>query len=1070
MYARIEVAMRPEFTDPAAQSLLRKIEMANPAARQAIRWGRLLDVYWIDLEGSREDLIRASTDVFWDRVLQWMFTGNLIPSAAGKHGGMQDLMEVAPNRPGKFWALERRFRGGVKDNVARTTAEAFEIVLGKGIPEGKFASGSLFLLEGAELTEELLSQIARDVFCNELVETWSVIPEAELKNNNRFHQERVKRDLPKIVMRSPHSSTSVSSAGTGIFGPAATVNENKIDNVAEYVFTGLTDQELLRLSQERLWALSLAEMHAIRDYFARPDVMDRRKARGLGETIKDVEIEVLAQTWSEHCKHKIFAADIHYKETGNTTYSGSEPIPQYISSLFKTTIAGTTQQMEKPWLISVFHDNAGIVGFDEESAVCIKVETHNSPSALDPYGGALTGIVGVNRDILGCGLGAKPIFNTDVFCVAPLDYADKLPDRLLHPRRILDGVRRGVEHGGNKSGIPTVNGALVFDERYLGKPLVYCGTGGILPRTIADRPCESKDVAAGDRICMVGGRIGKDGIHGATFSSLAMDESSPVSAVQLGDPITQKRVADFLLEARDLGYYRSLTDNGAGGLSSSVGEMARLSGGAKLDVSYAKTKYPGLKPFELVVSESQERMTVAVPTDKMPLFLDLAERRGVEVSNLGEFTNSGVFEIFYGTKLVALLDLEFLHEGTPRLSIEATWQARPEVMPQAPTEDTYRSFEIKGMPSLLDLMGRPNIASKEWLIRQYDHEVQGTSVIKPFHTCSPGSNESSSGPNDAAVLKPKPNSDMGLVVGCGINPKFSDVDPFLMAQSVVDEAVRNVLCVGAEYGVKESVLALVDNFCWPDPLGDTAKAGALVRACYGLRDAALELSLPFISGKDSMKNDFRGKRGGEPVTISVPPTLLVTAMGRMPDIRYARTADFKRAGDLIYLIGDSDFGLLGSEFLSMVPSHAKSARASHPNWKLARRIYSWLGGTTGQEQRKLKSLHDVSEGGLLVAVAECLIARGLGATLTIPKSVDPWEFSFGEGFHSFIGSVSELDAGAFEVEMTSLALPFMKLGSTNSSDRLEISVSRGSNNQSAARWSVSVKQLKLAWQKGGYWE
>lgn len=1068
MYARIEVAMRPEFTDPAALSLLRKIEMANPAARQAIRWGRLLDVYWIDLEGSREDLIRASTDVFWDKVLQWMFTGNLIPSAAGKHGGMQDLMEVAPNRPGKFWAIERRFRGGVTDNVARTTAEAFEIALGKGLPEGKFASGGLFLVEGADLTEELLSQIARDVFCNELVETWSILPEAELKNNNRFHQERVKRDLPKVVMRSPGASSFGSQS------VAALAGDGKIDNVAEYDLGGLSDPDLVKLSQDRLWALSLTEMQAIRTYFSKPEVVEKRKARGFSEAIKDVEMEVLAQTWSEHCKHKIFGAEIRYHESGpesaKKTFSAGEPIPAQISSLFKTTITGTTQQLDKPWLLSVFHDNAGIVGFDEESAICIKVETHNSPSALDPYGGALTGIVGVNRDILGCGLGAKPIFNTDVFCVAPLDYADKMPDRLLHPRRILDGVRRGVEHGGNKSGIPTINGALVFDERYLGKPLVYCGTGGIMPRMIAGRPCESKEVAAGDRICMVGGRIGKDGIHGATFSSLAMDESSPVSAVQLGDPITQKRVADFLLEARDLGYYRAVTDNGAGGLSSSVGEMARLSGGAKLDVSYAKTKYPGLKPYELVVSESQERMTIAVPPDKMPLFLDLAERRGVEVSNLGEFTNTGVFEIYYGTKLIALLDLDFLHDGVPKLSIEASWDPRPESTPQIPTDDTYRSFEIKGMPSLLDLMGRPNIASKEWLIRQYDHEVQGTSVIKPFHTFSPGSPEASSGPNDASVLKPKPNSEMGIVVGCGINSKLSDVDPFLMAQSVVDEAVRNIICVGAEYGLKESVLALVDNFCWPDPLHDPAKAGALVRACYGMRDAALELSLPFISGKDSMKNDFRGKRGGEPVTISVPPTLLVTAMGRMQDIRYARTADFKRAGDLIYLIGDSDFGLLGSEFLAMIPSHAKSARASHPNWKLARRIYSWLGGTTGQEHRKIKSLHDISEGGLLVSVAECLIARGLGATLTLPKSVDPWEFSFGEGFHSFIASVSELDAGAFEVEMTSLALPFLKLGSTNSSDRLEISVARGTSNTPAARWSVSVKQLKLAWQKGGYWE
>jgi len=1037
VFARIEVAMRPEFSDPAVQGVLRKIEMAHPEIRSKIRWGRLLDVYWMDLAASREDLIRASAEVYWDKVLQWMFTGNLIPSAAGKHGGMQDLMEVAPNRPGKFWALERRFRGGVTDNVAKTASEAFEIVLGKKFPDARFASGAILLLEGAELTEEMLSQVARDVFCNELIETWTIIAESELKNNNRFHQERIKRDLPKMLMRGS-------------------------EEVGEYALEGLSDSELETLSQERLWALSLAEMHAIQAYF---------KTRGRSAT--DVEMEVIAQTWSEHCKHKIFGARVNYTEKGPKTLSAGEPIPAQIDSLFKTTIAGTTKRLEKPWLLSVFHDNAGIVAFDEEDAFCIKVETHNTPSALDPYGGALTGIVGVNRDILGCGLGAKPIFNTDVFCVAPLDHSDKLPDRLMHPRRILDGVRRGVEHGGNKSGIPTVNGALVFEERYLGKPLVYCGTGGFMPRMIAGRPCETKEVAAGDRICMVGGRIGKDGIHGATFSSMALDDASPVSAVQLGDPITQKRMADFLLEARDLGYYRALTDNGAGGLSSSVGEMARLSGGARMDVSKAKTKYPGLRPFELVVSESQERMTIAVPPEKLSLFMELANRRGVEVSDLGEFTTSGKFEILHGDKVVGTLDLDFLHDGAPKLEIQAEWNARPEATPPAPTEDTYRSFEIKGMPVLLELMGRPNIASKEWLIRQYDHEVQGMSVVKPLHTISPGSAENSSGPNDAAVLKPKVNSEAGLVVGSGINPKLSDVDPFLMAQAVVDEAVRNVLCVGGEFGREESVLALVDNFCWPDPVSDPEKAGALVRACFGMRDAALALSLPLVSGKDSMKNDFRGRKDGKPVTISVPPTLLMTAVGKISDTRHARTADFKRAGDVIYLVGGHQFGFLGSEFLAMLPTHAKTARAGKPNWTEARRIFSWLGGATGQEHRKLRSVHDVSEGGLLVAVAECLIARGLGATLNLPGDVDPWEFSFGEGFHSFIVSANESDASAIESEMATLAIPFVKLGVVTATDRLEVAANRSADMKGAAtpaRFSVSVKQLRLAWQKGGYWE
>lgn len=1041
MFARIEVAMKPEFADPAALGLLRKVELAYPQIRKKIRWARVSDVYWLDLPGSREELIPAVTEIFWDRVLQWLFSGNLIPKAAGKHGGIQDLMESAPNRPGKFWAVERRFRPGVTDNIGRTALEAFEIVLGRKLEGGRAASGTFILFEGAELTEEDLSHVAREAVCNELIETWTVLSESELMNNDRFHQERIKRDIPKVNMKTS-------------------------DQISQILLKGLSDEELEKLNQKSLWALSVAELKAVREHFDRPDVIQKRQNLGLPAQPTDVEMEVLAQTWSEHCKHKIFAANIKYQDTSREPEA--KIIPKEISSLFKTTIAETTKQLSKPWLLSVFHDNAGIVAFDEHDAFCIKVETHNSPSALDPYGGALTGIVGVNRDILGCGLGARPIFNTDVFCVAPLDYSEPLPDRLLHPRRILSGIRHGVEHGGNKSGIPTVNGALVFDERYLGKPLVYCGTGGFMPRSIAGKPCETKEVKAGDAICMVGGRVGKDGIHGATFSSLALDGNSPISAVQLGDPLTQKRMADFLLEARDLGLYRAITDNGAGGLSSSVGEMARLSGGAQMDVAKAKTKYPGLKPYELVVSESQERMTLAVPQDKLPRFVGLAERRGVEVSVIGEFNNSGRLDIQYNEKPIASLSLDFLHDGVPRLELEAEWPGRS-AMPTG--AKGFENFETAGPSTLLELLSRPNIASKEWLIRQYDHEVQGMSVVKPLHTVSPGTSSAFSGPNDGAVLRPKPGADMGMAVACGINPKLSDVDPFLMAQAAVDEAVRNLLCVGAEYGRHDSILALVDNFCWPDPVGDPLKTAWLVRACYGLRDAALGLSAPLVSGKDSMKNDFRGKRGSEPFQISVPPTLLMTAVGRVPEIRYSRTSDFKKPGDVLYLIGGgaARLGLLGSELFTLNPKLCgPKPKAGAPDWDEARKIYFWIGGGMGREQPKLHSLHDVSDGGLLVALAEGLLARGLGATLTIPTGENPWEFCFGEGFHSFVASVSEEDVHSVESEWNALEVPFKKVGTVTSGDRLEVNYR---DDEVAKRsWEIPVKQLRTAWQKAGYWE
>ena len=379
---------------------------------------------------------------------------------------------------------------------------------------------------------------------------------------------------------------------------------------------------------------------------------------------------------------------------------------------------------DKDYCLSVFKDNAGVISFDDEWNLVFKVETHNSPSALDPYGGALTGIVGVNRDPFGTGMGSRLIFNTDVFCFAPPDFQGRIPPRLLHPRRVFEGVREGVEHGGNKSGIPTVNGAVVFDDRYLGKPLVYCGTAGIMPSKINGRPSHIKQARSGDRIVMTGGRIGKDGIHGATFSSEELHEGSPVSAVQIGDPITQKRMTDFLLIARDRGLYTSITDNGAGGLSSSVGEMARESGGARLALNRAPLKYPGLQPWEILLSEAQERMTVAVPPEKLKEFLELAATLDVQATDLGEFTDDGLFSVMWEDRTIALLPLDFLHQGLPRMTLTAKWDqpTYPEPSFESATDLTH---------DLLRLMSRWNICSKERLIRQYDHEVQAGTVIKP---------------------------------------------------------------------------------------------------------------------------------------------------------------------------------------------------------------------------------------------------------------------------------------------------------------------------------------------------
>ncbi|HMA99737.1 MAG TPA: AIR synthase related protein, partial [Spirochaetota bacterium] len=528
------------------------------------------------------------------------------------------------------------------------------------------------------------------------------------------------------------------------------------------------------------------------DYYRNPEIIKERRQDKLAASPTDVELEVLAQTWSEHCKHKIFAARI--------TYTDENGHVEEINSLYKTYIKKTTSELaeKRPDLLSVFKDNAGIVKFNDQYAYCMKVETHNSPSALDPYGGAMTGIVGVNRDIIGTGIGAKPIFNTDIFCFANPLYKKPLPPGLMHPQRIFQGVHKGIIDGGNESGIPTVNGAIVFENRFLGKPLVFCGTGGILPLKINDQPTHSKEIKNGYKIVMTGGRIGKDGIHGATFSSAALTETSPTSAVQIGDPITQKKMLDFLLEARDQGLYSAITDNGAGGLSSSVGEMATMCGGCSLHLDKAPLKYAGLYPWEILISEAQERMSLAVPPENIKALFALAAARDVEISELGEFNNSGFFTAFYKNQLVCKLQLDFMHNGLPTNHYQAQWQP-----PQHSEPEPSLVAGISLKKTIPALLARPNIASKEYWVRQYDHEVQGMSVVKPFD----GPLQQS--PGDSAVIKPLYNSYKGLVIANGIVPRYSDIDTYHMAANAVDEAVRNLVACG---GDPDNISGL-DNFC-----------------------------------------------------------------------------------------------------------------------------------------------------------------------------------------------------------------------------------------------------------------
>jgi phosphoribosylformylglycinamidine synthase subunit PurSL len=654
----------------------------------------------------------------------------------------------------------------------------------------------------------------------------------------------------------------------------------------------------------------------------------------------------------------------------------------------------------------------------------------------------------VNRDPFGTGKGCRLLFNTDVLCFAPPDYAKPLPPRLMPPKRVFRGVHRGVRDGANQSGIPDINGAILFDERFLGKPLVFCGTGGIMPAWLHGQPAHEKRANPGDLIVMVGGRIGKDGIHGATVSSQELREDSPVSAVQIGDPITQKIMFDFLLEARDQGLYSAITDNGAGGLSSSVGEMARDSNGCELHLETAPLKYAGLQPWEILLSEAQERMTLAVPRQHLDPFLALAARRGVEATVLGNFTASGRFHVVYDGRSVAYLDMDFLHSGMPQMRLRARWSPPALHEPQLPEPTDYTEL-------LCALLSRLNICSKEAWVRQYDHEVQGMSVVKPFI------GSQNDGPSDAAVLRPLLDSQLGLVVANGICPRYSDIDTYHMVACAVDEAVRNVIAVGGRIGR----IAGLDNFCWPDPIPSSTnpdgeyKLAQLVRANQALYDYCRAYDLACISGKDSMKNDYRV---GD-AKISIPPTVLFSVLGVIEDVTAVVTMDAKRPGDVVYVLGMTWAELGGSEYYALLGHLGKSV--PRVDAVAARRLYEALSSTMAQGL--VASCHDCSDGGLGVALAETAFAGGLGMDIdlrAVPSASDLRDdlTLFSESPSRFVVTVHPEDVAAFEASLQ--GLPWAAVGRVTETGTFRVVGRPG-----ASIIEADIDRLKAAWQQPLNW-
>lgn len=809
----------------------------------------------------------------------------------------------------------------------------------------------------------------------------------------------------------------------------------------------LGDQELLALSKARTLSLTLVELKTIQHHY-----------RDLNREPTDIELETIAQTWSEHCSHKTLAGRVTYTDENGT---------RQFNNLLKETIFAATQQIRKSlgendWCVSVFRDNAGVVKFDDQHNVAFKVETHNRPSAIEPYGGANTGLGGVIRDTLGTGLGAKPICNTDVFCFAPPDTpTTELPPGVLHPRRIMNRVVAGVRDYGNRMGIPTVNGAVYFDPRYVGNPLVFCGDVGLLPQEKS-----FKETLPGDLIVTMGGRTGRDGIHGATFSSVELtheSEKTSGGAVQIGNAITEKMVLDVLLKARDENLFSAVTDCGAGGFSSAVGEMGAEIG-AEVWLETAPLKYDGLSYTEIWISEAQERMVLAVPEDKWSKLKALAESENVEATAIGRFVPTGNLELKYNGTSVGQLSMHFLHDGRPPVERQATYQPNiPSSAPHSALPAPRSDFNN----TLLELLSSLNIASKEWIIRQYDHEVQGGSVIKPLVGAT------NDGPGDAAVIRPVLSSRRGLVISCGMNPNYGEFDTYHMAACAIDEAVRNCVAVGAD----PTRIAILDNFCWgytdrPETLG------ALVRAALACQDVAIAFGTPFISGKDSLNNEFSYDVNGQRRTIKIPDTLLISAMGQIDDVSRCVTMDLKSPGNRLYQIGLTKHELSGSHYVGwdqraqLAQAHHLSSRVPQVDLKAAPRTFSAIHHAI--QNGLIRSCHDLSEGGLAVAVAEMAFAGSLGAKINLARvphdtSIDVQQpdsdavLLFSESATRFLVEVSPERAAAFESALTAANVPFGHLGEVTTSDRLQIATTQGPG------IDLPLADLKEAWQKPLRW-
>lgn len=996
---RIEVATAPGAADPIGETLKREAG----ALGINLTASRATHIYLIDATLTEAQVRTVCQKLLADPVTEVARVG-VSPVAIG-----HEVIEVHP-------------LPGVMDPVALSVQGAVRELLGLAA-EPRVSTAWRYDLAGPKLGKTEAALLATRLLANPVIQ--------------RVHS-------------SPQHPASF---------PAAAAHEGGMGSVR---LIGLGDDELARLSRDAHLFLSLEEMRAVQGHYA-----------AIGRDPREIELETLAQTWSEHCVHKTLKSTVSYRPGigvggggGGGGGGGATPDPirwagrpghdvsddgtVVIHNLLKSTVAAATRELIADgidWTLSVFVDNSGVIAFDDQTAVCVKVETHNHPSAIEPYGGAATGVGGCIRDVIATGLGARPIANTDVFCVAPSDMRD-VPRGCLPPARILTQVVAGVRDYGNRMGIPTVSGGVYFDERYVGNPLVYCGCIGVMPRGMV-----KGEVGSGDLIVVLGGRTGRDGIHGATFSSAELEHTATdefAHAVQIGNAITEKQMLDAIMRARDEAggpLYTGMTDCGAGGFSSAVGEMGKGTG-ATVHLENAPLKYPGLSATEVWISEAQERIVLSVPRANLRRLASICLEESVELAVLGEFAppagstpeNPDLLLLMHGRE-VGRMNMHFLHEGIPTPTREASWSARTPTPLQPPRSPALAAEPPSLGESLLSLLSHPNIASKHWIIRQYDHEVRGGTAVKPL--VGPRLR----GPSDASVVMPVPGSSRGLAIACGLQTGMGDPelggDPYLMTLAAIDECVRNLVCVGAD----PARIAILDNFCWPS-CKKPENLGSLVRAAEGCYDGAKAYRTPFVSGKDSLNNQFTTQDGR---TIQIPPTLLITGIAIVPDVHGCVTMDMKRPASILLLVGQTQAAMGGSHYQRILRSNGNdlvAAEAGIPTTDLtlgprtAHAVASVIG------RGLVASAHDVSDGGVLCAVAEMLIggdsAARIGASVNVAAVAEMSGITslqaaaFGESPSRYVLEVARSDEAAVLASLREADITAARIGETDASGRLRV--------------------------------